>query len=170
MKTAFRNFTQVQRLIGGIALSVWVLVVFLHNPISGYTTSSETTVAVTTPLEPCSDQDREEYRSFLTDFYNSEMSADQRRFAEQLGGVSQQIDRRVNNCHLLKPGLQTDSSYQPGVQTVVTHHPFSQWHTNSPLFSWFGVLIHAIYSMLATVIVAAVFICFVFPAQAKAGE
>jgi hypothetical protein len=40
------RFSQAQRAIIGVAISLFVILVFLHNPISGYTTEGVTSVFV----------------------------------------------------------------------------------------------------------------------------
>lgn len=160
------EFTLAQRIVAGVGLSIGVLLAFAHNPISGYTTSSQTSFMSERALDPCSEQDKKGYRADLTAiYYRTEAGAEQRRFLEQFGTIEEEINRKVARCHLLRPGLQTDSATTSEFQTVVTPLPLSQWHSNTPMIAWAGAVVNVTYAVLAVGVVCAIFIFLVLPKQ-----
>ena len=155
-KTIMKKSNQSQKLFIGLTLSMVVILFFGHNPISGYSTS----YYVDKPLQACSTSDKQEYRDFLTTFYASKIGNDQREIAEMLGGVSKQIDRRVENCHLLGAGMHTDLDHIFNGDERPLH--FSAWSSDRPLILWLGNVVNFIYSLLAVLVIGGIFIFFVF--------
>lgn len=152
------DLNQSQRLTIGCAIAVLIVLFFLHNPLSGYTTTYS--YSYQKALEPCPPDDKEKYREFLVSFYRSDLGKDQRRIAEALGGIEKEIERKIQNCHLLAPGLPTDS--RSNLEFVEKDLPFEQWSSVNPLVEWLKPLVNFIYGALMIISISAVFVGFVF--------
>jgi len=162
------KLSQTQRVIVGVTLSFLILVVFAHNPFSGYMISSTYTYTENVALEPCSEDDKNWYRQFLTDFYNSgvydgEQGKYERRLIELSGGVEKVISTKINRCHLLKPGLPTDTSHNKEYRTKTTALPFNKWESKAPIIQWFGRVARFLFVVLSLLLICAVFTLLVFP-------
>lgn len=152
------RFSQAQRIIAGIVFSLVIISTFVHNPMSGYTTESY--YSFEKQLPPCSDEARQKYREFLTDFYQTDLGKSSRRYAEMYGGVAKEIDEKVARCHLLGPNIPIDEASVPAQE--VSPLPFNLWRSNAPLIDWFGLVLNFIYSIVITIILGVFFIFVVF--------
>lgn len=160
------KFNQAQRIIAGIIFSVVVISIFVHNPMSGYTTESY--YSFERRLPPCPDEAKRKYREFLTDFYQSDFGKDSRRYAERYGGVSKEIDEKVARCHLLAPNVPTDGASVPDQEAFSL--PFNLWRSNAPLIDWFGLVLNFIYSIVITIILGVFFIFVVFARSSPSSD
>jgi hypothetical protein len=158
VRSNLSEFSQAQRLTIGCAAAALIVLFFLHNPLSGYTTTY--TYTSEKILEPCSSEDKEEYRKFLVSFYASDIGKGQWRITEALGGVEKTIEQQTQNCHLLGPGNPTDSSTSS--EFVEKDLPFEQWSSVKPLIDWLKPLVNFIYGALMIISTATVFVGFVF--------
>lgn len=152
------DLNQSQRLTIGSAVAVLIVLFFLHNPLSGYTTTYS--YSYQKALEPCPPDDKEKYREFLVSFYQSDLGKEQRRIAEAFGGIEKEIESKTQNCHLLAPGLHTDS--RSNLEVVEKDLPFEQWSSVNPLVEWLKPLVNFIYGVLMIISISAVFVGFVF--------
>jgi hypothetical protein len=157
------DLNQSQRLTIGCAAALLIVLFFLHNPLSGYKTTYS--YSYQKVLEPCPPEDKEKYKELLVSIYRSDIGKEQRRIAEALGGVEKEIERRIKNCHLLAPGLHTDSSSNS--ELVERDLPFEQWGTVNPLVEWLKPLVTFIYAALMIVSISAVFVGFVFRQKSR---
>lgn len=152
------GLNQLQRLTIGCAAAALIVLFFSHNPLSGYVTTYSYTYQKV--LEPCPPDEKEKYREFLTSFYRSDIGKEQRRIAEAFGGVEKEVERQVQACHLLNPGIHTASS--SNLDVVEKELPFEQWGTAKPLVEWLRLLVNFIYGVITIVSISAVFAGFVF--------
>lgn len=146
-----------QRLSIGLSLCATVILIFLHNPFSGYTTTK--IVERIDYLEPCTESEKNDYRNFLANFYNSEIGRDQREIAEIIG-VDKFIDKRVENCHLLSSGSKTDSDTNINLDEISI--PIFEWESVNPLVEWLRSFVNFTYGILASLFIGAIFSLFVF--------
>jgi len=152
------NLNYLQKLTIGCAAAVLIVLFFLHNPLSGYTT----TYLYSYPkiLEPCSPNDKEKYRQFLISFYRSDLGKEPKKIAEASLRLEREIERKIQNCHLLGPGLPTDSNLES--ESLEKNLPFDQWSSVNPLIEWLRPLVNFIYGVLITISISTVFVGFVF--------
>lgn len=157
--SALSNLNQLQRLAIGFAITMLIILFFLHNPLSGYTTTSS--ISISKALEPCSSDQKSKYREFLTSFYISKDGERERKSAELFsGGVEKTINLRIQDCHLLAPGMYTDSN--SNMESVSRDLPIEQWSTVNPLVEFLAPLVNFIYGILVIIFIGAVFAGFVF--------
>lgn len=141
-----------------------ILFIFAHNPLSGYRTFN--TITVQKSLPPCDDENKRIFRDALIGIYKT--SKDQRELAEMTGGVERSINVRVGNCHLYSANNPVDGPYVNELQDIPL--PLGLWKSNEPLVEWFGYVLNLVYSVLATIVIGAVFTFVVFGRTPNQGD
>lgn len=156
-----KSMNQSQKVSIGILFATVVLLIFMHNPMSGYVHEGNF-YKVDRPLAPCDDRDREMYRDFLTAFYRDIHNRDRLIIPNgDPNQVEKAITSQVDRCHLLAPGIPTSGATTP--EFLRAELEFSEWRSVDPLIGWLGKIVNLIGALVAVILICAGFVLFVFP-------
>jgi hypothetical protein len=155
MEILKNTFSQVQKICFSVIISCIVILIAMHNPLSGYLTTSDT-YSVDIQLPECSTLDRENYSRTLTELYKDKTMRD--KLIVENGDVDQLskiIRRQVAACHLLAPGIPTDAAYNKELKKLSLD--FEDWKTNDPMFEWMGKVVNLLTSLITVIFVGLLF-------------
>jgi len=129
-----------------LLLGVILLIVFIHNPMSGYIRKLTIDTSTTKLLADCSEKDKQAYRKTLIEFYSSEIGKNARTYADaNLGGYEKVLENKIQACHIGDSGIPTDASFEKLPSSSTTPLPFTEWSTTAPKLKWLGNIMHTIY-------------------------
>jgi hypothetical protein len=162
------QLNQSQKLVIGICTSLLVLLFFSHNPFQGYQTKTEHLYYINRELPPCDKIELNKYRQFLADFYTNRDPQDSlaKLLIEKAGSFDSYIDSRASKCHMIQPGLPTDSKFNKELKTKTTKISILNWYSLNPTIKFFASLRNFMFSLLSVISIGSVFVLFVFNRKA----
>jgi hypothetical protein len=152
---------QSQKVSIGLLFATLVLFISMHNPMSGYIHEGNF-YKVDIPLTPCADQDKKNYREFLTNHYRDDATREKQIFPNgDPNQVEKIITKQVDMCHLLAPGIPTSGATTPDFRRDQLE--FSEWRSVDPSIGWLGKIVNLFSALLAVSLICASCVFFVFP-------
>ena len=122
------NQNKLQRVGYIAALGGAILVVFLHNPLDGYTTERLVTTSAVVPKE-CSAEKMAEYR--------------------RLGEVPENLQTREGVDRLHRRNELSHECFELAHDSNNETLTFSEWSSKAPIVAWLGSVIHVLAALVA---------------------
>lgn len=164
-KSQINSLNKMQKICIGTTIAIIVLLILIHNPFSGYLTEGGI-VTTNKPLQACSENDKKYYRIFLISLYEDPSTSAQFIYPNgDPNQVQKIINKQVNDCHLLAPGMPISQEFLKEYENLQLD--FNEWKTLDPMANWLGKLVNFISATFAVGLVGFVFCTFVFSKTQK---
>ena len=149
----------IQRAGVAIAVLLSVIVILLHNPLSGYETFSSSAFTELTAKPACKKELQEEFEKIrneqllISGAWKFMLSDDNRAAYKSkfIDGMSQMDRIKYESALAARSGDIREVCYEETQKTLVSPYPFDQWTTKGPIVDWLGSIVNVITSLFALV-------------------